>query len=747
MNRIAVTACVALGTVGVIAAATAGAHARGKRGARFADERDLVVTLVTPTTNQEVSSDLSDPGLNNVITVKFSSLLNQRDLIDNRNVFNRLSPKCEFLNSSFQRLPGTPSVRQNVFTFDPFSIQTPVLGQGQYTLNIKSSIRNTRGRLLNNGGADFTTTFSVGTDIYGPVLRKISPIQGQTSIGLNQSIVATFNEPLDSASLIGNVSVVDGSTNPPTTIFGNTSLARNGFDLVFTPDPCFGYPPLTNVQLIINGQGASAPATTATVTDVFQNKFRRDGGLQWQVDPTIPTLYHSPNGEFDELTGQFKLTFQTKGIKPPPQGLRPGGPMMVWLPTASPCSAQVFFAPSCYASGNVVYFTTSNGLGEADLRAYIARYNQGITDFSLISVLPNTPVRMGRPAGVTFDPRVIAPLPTTPSNHYFHTFIYVVNEATGTVDIVRSDNFKVIGRLSGFTSPRDVSVSTNGNQSLTTLYVTNFGSNQLVAVDLEGIVVSFGGQPGAASPCDAIKDNQINRAFVDVGAGPTEVSADGYLQQRVMVCNSLENSMSIVDVKTNKVIQTNEVGSNPVSCDWNVINFGGTRVALVANQGGLGDPNGSVSLYVQSPPIYGGLLFWGPAQNRDGVEATVSDGMKNPTHVFGNSKWLDPFSLSSTGGASGQFWYVSNTGGDTVVDFNVSLQGVFSYAITPGVNNTQKVGLNPTSAIPDCFYPNNIQFASVVGTGSMTAVKTDRSLAPVSIRVPGIRRLYSPFTN
>src|SRR5499426_4569584 len=99
MNRIAVTACVALGTVGVLAAAMSGASAGGKDATIYA-ERDLVVTLVTPTINQEVLSDLSDPGLNNVITVRFSSLLNPRDVIDTQNVVNQLSAKVEFLDAT-----------------------------------------------------------------------------------------------------------------------------------------------------------------------------------------------------------------------------------------------------------------------------------------------------------------------------------------------------------------------------------------------------------------------------------------------------------------------------------------------------------------------------------------------------------------------------------------------------------------------------------------------------------------------
>jgi hypothetical protein len=180
--------------------------------------KDLVVTLVTPTLNQEVLPDLSDPGLNGLITVRFSSPPRRKDMIDNQNPFNRLTNRVEFFDSTFSRLPGEPRVRRNVFTFDPFNEQQPVLAQGQYTLNLKRSIRNRRGRLLNFGTMDYTTTFSVGTDVYKPVLRKISPTQRQTNVGLRQKIIVTFNEPVDQSTLISTITVQDNTTNPPTPI-------------------------------------------------------------------------------------------------------------------------------------------------------------------------------------------------------------------------------------------------------------------------------------------------------------------------------------------------------------------------------------------------------------------------------------------------------------------------------------------------------------------------------------------------
>ena len=760
MKRLGVTACTAVGTAGLIAAAMTGVQAQPKAGSVL-NERYLAVTLVTPTVNQEVLADLGDPGLNNTITVRFSSEVNPRDFIDNQNVVNGLTPKVEFLNSAFARLPGTPSVRRNVFTFSPLSAAVPVLPPGQYTMNLKSSIRNLRGNLLNNGAADYTTTFSVGTDTYPPVLRKISPITGENGIGLNQKIIATFNEPIDSGSIAAAIVVQDASTNPPTAIPGaggtGLKLERGGFDVVFTPDPCFGYPAKTNIQFIIQGQ-STATTSLATLTDVFQNKFTLDQSitspsLRWIADPTIAGLYHSPNGDYDTSTGQFKMTFQTKGVKPPPVGLRAGGPQMNYPPPyASPCGPQLFLAPSCELSGMSIHYTTDSGLGALDLRGFISRFNQSITDFSLVTILTNSPVRLGRPAGMVFDPRLI-PGVNTPFGYVLlpssmHTFMYVVDQRSKTVQVVRTDNFKTIGNIAGFSDPRDVSVSTNVAQSATTLYVSDYGSNQLVAVDLEGIAVTYTGQPGAPSPCQSIKDNQKNRALITVPAGPTEVSADCYLQSRVMVTSTLANSITVIDVRTNKVMKTYTVGSNPVSCDWIVLQFGAIRPALVANQGGLNDPNGSISFFLQSPALGGG--FGGAAQTRDGIESTLVDNIKNPTHVFGNQKWIDPPPPPAGNGTLSSIprsWLVSNTGGDTVMDLRINVTGLFGISITAQALATLKVGPNPSSSCYDAYYPAFFVASSVLGTGSVSFTNPARSIPGTDVRVPGVKRLFTPFTN
>jgi len=523
-------------------------------------------------------------------------------------------------------------------------------------------------------------------------------------------------------------------------------VERGGFDVVFTPDPCFGYPARTSIQCFILGEdmvninpvtGACEPVLAPSftgITDVFGNGFIQDPGLQWRPDPILACVWNSPNGSFDQFLGIFRMQFTTKGVKPQPQGLVPGSAMFTLMPTASPCSAQAFFAPSCYATGQVIFYTTSNGLGEVDLRPFINRFNQGVTDLSLVTTLANTPVVVGRAGGIVMDPRWDA-------NNGLHTFIYMVNRRTGTIDVLDSRTLKRLGRFTGFSSPRDVTIATDFARARTTLFVSDFASSQMVGIDLNGIAVNFGGQPGAPTPCENIKDQQSSRIFINTGRGPSGIAADSFLLARVMTANTLDNSVSLANVQTGKAIRDMDAGSTPVDCDWSLIQFGGIRICMIANQGGPNAPNGSIAMYIQSPPIPGG--FQGAAQNRDAVEATFTDNIKNPVTIWGNQQWLNPIS----GNSVPIEWWVPNTGGQTVTNLSLNFTGIFGVSIAPRSNGDFDVGFNPRSVLRDPFYPNAFVFASVSGSGELAGFDPLRSINPTRVRVPGVGALFTCFTH
>jgi hypothetical protein len=736
----------------VVGAAVAGAaDAQARSGSRASSNTDLVVTLVTPTTNQEILSDFSDPGLNGGITVRFSAPLRRGDFISRGNGINSLTPAVEFLNSQFQRLPGEPQVHGNTFKFDPTtSANGGALPDGQYTLNIKSSVRSIRGKLLNQGLKDFTTCFSVGVDKWAPVLRSISPLRNQQNIGLNQKIVMSFNEPINAATLITTITVNDVSTNPPTPILGplggtGVTTDRGGFDVVFTPDPCFGYPPKSTIEITVQGAQlpptppgfppitppyCAAPTAVSAVTDVFNNNFTMDQGIQWSWNASTK-LFESPLGTYD-CAGAFKTQFVTRGIVPPPVGLVPGSPQ--WI---NPFCGIVltWWSNRCDFQGRVFYYSTGTGIGQIDITQVILLFAlQGVQDFTLSTIVPNSPVRTGRPGGMITDPRWDA-------GNGNHTFLYIVDQRSATVLVVDSRNMKTLGRFAGFSSPRDVGMSTDFGAARVTLWVTDFGAKQVVGIDLASIAVNLGGQPGAQSPCDAIKDNQNNRVFLPTGNGPTDVSADSFLLNRVMVVNSLSNSVTLIDAARGKVLKDYQVGGNPLSCDFTLWGFGALDVAAICNQGGLADPSGSVSMYLRAPPLQNFLPAL--AQQRDDIEATLTDQVKNPTYVWGNQEWASP----ATGNSVPQVFFVPNTGGKTILDLRINVTGTFGLLIDLQANQVREVGFNPTGVMYDAYFPNQFIFSCVAGEGKFAGMDSLRNLPPQTITVPGIRRIFTCFSH
>jgi hypothetical protein len=175
MTRLRVTAAVALVAVAALSAALPEAQAGPKAGPDVS--APFYVTLFTPTRGQQMLPDLSDPGANNVITIRFSTFPLKRDVLDGPEVagVTGLSARCWFRDQAFRTIKVTAFVRRNVLTIDPFSIQQPVLPQGAYRLTLRSSIRSLGGRLLNDGRSDFNTFFTVGTPPFPPVFLRSTP--------------------------------------------------------------------------------------------------------------------------------------------------------------------------------------------------------------------------------------------------------------------------------------------------------------------------------------------------------------------------------------------------------------------------------------------------------------------------------------------------------------------------------------------------------------------------------------------
>jgi len=196
---------------------------------------------------------------------------------------------------------------------DPFSAARPVLPQGRYTLTLNPSIRSAHGRRLNGGHAAFSTTFLIGTGTYAPVLLRVSPRAGKTGVAPRQALVATFDESIDAASAAAAIRLEDRSTSPPELLPVRIKTARRGTVVVVAPAARSSWPRGADVALVVAGEGASTDASSALLKETGGHAFKRDVGPQWTADASSPTLFHSANGDYDEVAGEFTTTFHTRG--------------------------------------------------------------------------------------------------------------------------------------------------------------------------------------------------------------------------------------------------------------------------------------------------------------------------------------------------------------------------------------------------------------------------------------------------
>lgn len=177
------------------------------------------------------------------------------------------------------------------------------------------------------------------------------------------------------------------------------------------------------------------------------------------------------------------------------------------------------------------------------------------------------------------------------------------------------------------------------------------------------------------------------------------------------------------------MIGTLDVGTTPVDTDWSIIGFGTYRLAMIANQGGLNDPDGSISMYINGPPVIGSGFFTpnfaGAALTRNAIEATFTEGIKNPVAIWGNQQWMN-----RAGNSVPIEWWVANTGGETVINLQTATTGVFGVTISPQATGTFNVGPNPRHVVRDPFHPNAFVFASVTGIGGLAYASTRHGASP-----------------
>ncbi|MCU0726014.1 MAG: Ig-like domain-containing protein, partial [Planctomycetes bacterium] len=270
------------------------------------NENDLVVRAVTPTNGQEVNTDLSDPGLEGVLTLNFSEGLDPSSFLDPTNAFNGLTSDVNILNSGFERVRGTPEITGddgNVLVFWP---QGGTLPNGQYTITVNRDVKDRNGKYLNQGLFDFRSSFTVGADIFKPKIRNTYPAPNQTDVDKFSQIIITFNESMNPATVTNStVTVINGSASPPVPVSGTIATARDNFEIIFTPDPANPLPANSTIVVTVYGD-------TNGVADLLGNVYDYD----LNATPAV-----------------HNYSFQFQTVKEPPP---PNNPLAVVLPPGPP---------------------------------------------------------------------------------------------------------------------------------------------------------------------------------------------------------------------------------------------------------------------------------------------------------------------------------------------------------------------------------------------------------------------------
>jgi hypothetical protein len=512
-------------------------------GAGSATARLHEVEGAAPFNGQVVRPDLSDEGLDGAVRVNVRIPARfRRGLRDPSGQWDGNGPAVSLLDQGFRSV--LESARYRSRTRELVIHPTLPLPEGQYTLTLWKGLLGKPG-ILDGLIGDFRTSFTVGPDVYPPVIQLTEPAANQTEVPRFTPVVVSFNESLDPASVVlgKTVFVEDAGAEPPRPVEGTLLLREGGFDLVFAPDPCFGLPPGTAVRVRLLGAGNGQ-----AVAD------RKGNALPWD----------------------YSFGFRTAGETLPDPLLVPPPAMAFYATTADSVAAfdirDAFAEDGSVHPGRVRQVTAANGYG-GDFRA-----------------------RLGRPGDAVLDPRAD---PVTGQSS-----IYIVDEAANNVAVIGTDNGRVGARTRGFKAPRGLGIATRGNLPGTaSLFITDAGQGTLTLMSLDmppalptcaievylepsvRTTVATPGTPGA----------------VAAGAFPGATLA--------MVALPVLNETTVFGVGDSGALstsygETNPVGENPTGLAWAGPTLEGHHVCWVTCEGGPLGTGGWVGILTDYRPQF-----------------------------------------------------------------------------------------------------------------------------------------------
>lgn len=422
-------------------------------------------------------------------------------------------------------LAGTVALENDgkLALFTPADAAADFLPGVTYTVRIDGGLADLRGNAL---GADFTSTFTI--DSTPPTVDAVTPGNGAVDVAVTQTILVTFSEALDPASVTGASVQV---TSPTGAVAGTASLDADldNTVVVFDPDAPLTESTTYTVTLTTGVTDVSGNALAAAFTSTFTTV----GNVAFDV------LTVRPAGGATNL----KLTTQ------------------VLIDFSKPIDTGTF-APA---------FGLTDGLGNV-VPGTIAFVNQD----TRAVFRPSASLAFGTTYTIALAPTVadvsgetLADAGGSPITSSFTT----VQEPPPPAITSVSPESAVIGKVvvisgDGFSpDPASNLVSFNG----VTATVADASLYSLTAAVPDGatdgdLTVTVSGQASDPFPFEVFipqtdTDEVVARVSVERGARDADVTPDGTL---AYVTNSTANSVSVIDVAATAVLATvPEVGDTP----------------------------------------------------------------------------------------------------------------------------------------------------------------------------------------
>ena len=310
---------------------------------------------------------------------------------------------------------------------------------------------------------------------------------------------------------------------------------------------------------------------------------------------------------------------------------------------------------------------------------------------SLVTVLIPFSVSYGEPIkdavirGINFAPGDLEYDP-------IHETVSVLSERMGTLTLIDTNNNAVIDSIVVGSNPRGIAYDSKHMR----MYVTNFGSNSVSAIDTNTNTVI--GNP------------------IAVGDGPHGIAYDPR-HMRMYVTNSDNDTVSIIDTNNNAVIDSIVVGSNPRGIAYDskhmrmyVTNFGSNSVSaidtntntVIGNPIAVGDGPRGIAYDTKHMKMY--------VTNFGSNSVSVIDTNTN-TGVSEGIKIYSPMGV--TYDILNSKLYVTSIGEDAVVMIDSRSNAI--------VGNPVPSGGNPIGLGLD--YKNGRVFASNHANASLTVIK------------------------